>query len=66
MFVGLTIMFGSIILVDTIKENAPSNKRKIIQAQQKAQIVFEQAMNKVQQEVNERAEIRKKYGIVPK
>lgn len=63
MFVGLTIMFGSIIIVDGIKENSPSNKRKTAQAQQEAQIIFEQAMNKVQKEVNEREEIRKKYNV---
>ncbi len=65
MFVGLTIMFGAIILVDNVKENSPRNKRKIKQAEIKAQEMFKESMAKVDREVAIRMKLWEDSGLPP-
>lgn len=65
MFVGLTIMFGAIILVDSIKEHSPRNKILMKQAEIKGQEIFKESMEKVQQETEERIKLWENSGLPP-
>lgn len=65
MFVGLTIMFGSIILVDTIKENSPKVKRQMKEMDAKTEQYFKESMERVQRKVDERIKLWQDSGLPP-
>lgn len=65
MFVGLTIIFGSVLLVDSIKENSLSNKIEIENAKLKGQELFKESMEKVDKEVAERMKLWEDSGLPP-
>lgn len=65
MFVGLTIIFGSVLLVDSIKENSLSNKIEIENAKLKGQELFKESMERVDKEVAERMKLWEDSGLPP-